>query len=417
MIDHEGHIIFYGQTQSGKTSYTKHLIENIYKPEKLYVFTTIPRTWKDFYNARVFSKEDFQENVHKIILECDKIIGKELDPKARFLVVFDDFNDAINTQTDSSYRQLWTASRHSGIRIINMAQQTKMIGKIPRANARFILMMAMISNDEIKELASIYCNNNYIKLLEICRNSQKINSRAVILFDKDLNEFAYDYNYADNKQIVDADGNPLITSLVVTLSHPDNTSLLPIDRMTYHGLPDLSPQILPAQPQNTFNINNKQATNMYDKSTNNIAINNSLKNSQIIETTNTHHELKMLTITNNYKLQLKQDMYDIRTSLVHKSSQSYEDMEKIIKTANHVLRPSIPYELEDYDEAMDDLMREFFPDDKYRKTKINTDITEPSNLFNIALKGCHLYMNRNNPQNLICEGYNLVKHFKETLNN
>ena len=140
----QGHILVYGQTMSGKTFFTKHILD-VLKPDNIYVFTTT-NDWTDYNNYHNFNR------ISTILNEIEYSEGSNI-------IVFDDFNDQINTSTDKHYIELFTRGRHKNIRVINLAHNSKAIGPTVRANTRYVFMMSTINLEESNELAKIFYKN------------------------------------------------------------------------------------------------------------------------------------------------------------------------------------------------------------------------------------------------------------------
>ena len=152
-INEPGHLLLYGETNSGKTTFAIKICEYL-KPTKIFIYTGMPKCFKNkFKNADIF--EDFDN-----IKEIKKYIVDNHEDKD-YIILFDDFNDKINTQTNSEYIELFTKYRHYNTRIINLGHNVKMVGRTIRTNCRYIYIFSTINNNEtIKDLAIQYFESN-----------------------------------------------------------------------------------------------------------------------------------------------------------------------------------------------------------------------------------------------------------------
>lgn len=206
-----GHMAIYGPTESGKTRYAKTLITNVLKPHNLIVFLgSIDKSWDCFALPTVLEGVDwvmkcsvydsFDDNIEKILDDC---IAEHAEGH-KTVIVFDDFNNKINTQTNTRYIELFTQGRHAGIRVINMSQTGVGIGKASRGNIRYVALLHT-SNIEFVRSLSIYLNNNFAKLSEYM--DSVAGTRNVVLIDTKNQDVVIDNseNYAPrNGQLVPA---------------------------------------------------------------------------------------------------------------------------------------------------------------------------------------------------------------------
>tara|TARA_R110002153_G_scaffold274345_1_gene448989 strand:+ start:4704 stop:6029 length:1326 start_codon:yes stop_codon:yes gene_type:complete len=199
-----GHVAIYGPTESGKTQYAMKLIKEVIRPDHIVVFLgSEDRTWANAMGGEIECHGKLKP------LEFDPVIAKvRQQATARnatgraTIVVFDDYNTDINSTNSASYNQLFTAGRHCGIRIINMSQTAKGIGKDARGNVRYFFSLHMSNMEYVKDLAG-FINIPYAEMQTQYNSIQ--GSRNVIVFDSKLRAIGLDNanNYGD--PIVDND--------------------------------------------------------------------------------------------------------------------------------------------------------------------------------------------------------------------
>jgi hypothetical protein len=176
-ISDVGHILIYGPTYSGKTYFCKYLIEQL-KPENIYVFTSTPRAWKGYELY-----DDFDGNITKILTDSQYLFDNQEDERCNQIVVFDDYNDKINTITNKKYKELFTGGRHKGIRVINLAQQSKAIGPTVRDNVKYVFTMALTSADEVKSIADTYFNKERFEFKKIINKAHETNTYSTVMLN------------------------------------------------------------------------------------------------------------------------------------------------------------------------------------------------------------------------------------------
>lgn len=166
-----GHIGIYGPTMSGKTTYAIAFIKHVLKPDRVYVFLGSPaKSWDAVVSSDGFVLHKTFDKLKEVIETCTN------DPESSTVVVFDDFNEQINTNSDK-YTQLFAQGRHCGIRVINMSNTMKGIGKGAREQLRYVAMTYMNNLEMVKSLASNYLNNDQNRLhenLEVIKGSRNV---------------------------------------------------------------------------------------------------------------------------------------------------------------------------------------------------------------------------------------------------
>ncbi len=281
-----GHCIVYGQTFSGKTHFTKHLIKQL-NPNNVYVFTTSPHDWVGYETY-----DNFENNIKNILINS-KAAKDTNSHDCKNIVVFDDFNSEINTSQNKAYNELFTSGRHYGIRVINLAQQSKHIGPTVRSNARYIFIMAVVLEDELKKLADMFFNKEKFALKKITTVALKESQYACVMID------------ANNRQtsvyIAPAIKKSNIPKEEIEIKENDNVSVIPRINEYNKTIDVVPPQgsALRETPSDAIfqgtqsydqmrslqtSFGNKYAQNMVDNSQNNFQIDYRIKNQQLIET-------------------------------------------------------------------------------------------------------------------------------------
>lgn len=368
------HMIVFGETFSGKTYYTKHLLRTL-NPEKIFVFTGSPHEWIG-YNTFT---DSFEENATKLIEQCtEKMNEYRLQPnyiKCPFVVVFDDFNEEINTKSNELYKTLYTRGRHFGMRIINLAHSSHAIGPLARANARYIFILASTSNNELEKLAELFCNRNHYRLKQIVQNAFQQSQYNCVVIDKRTQQHAIDHATVD-----------------VDVTVPQSAGIFTNpSEVGYHGVTN---PLVGAQPSVTTQIASKTANNMIDNSINNFNINHNVKMQQLIEANNIHNDIKMqnLVFQNTYKM--KEDVLNVR-ELVYKPFKSPQEKDYITQVFNKTLTPSPPFTIMDYEEGIPMFMETYFKESYKNSSNVlekagNLMLCDRNDIVSVATSGWSL---------------------------
>lgn len=379
------HMVVFGETYTGKTYYTKYLLD-ILKPDRVYVFTGSPHEWDN--PKYIVYTEDFDNNAVSLMDDCSKIMDDkrtsvDFEPHCPHIVIFDDFNEEINTKSNEIYKSLYTRGRHKGIRVINLAHQSHNIGPTARANARYIFILSSTSEAEVESLAELFYGKNHIQLKKIVKDAYNKNPYNCVVLDKRTKQFKIDIAPAPTTLTHNTHNVEISTEL------PSN-SLLGSNpaSATYFGVGN------PIGPAMTTNIGTKNAHNMYDNSINNFNINHNIKMKQMLETNNTHNEIKLQNLIFERELRLKEDIMTAG-DIINKSFKTPEDIMKIVKILNQSLRPSPPFTALDYKEGIPVFMN------KYHNREY-----KPSNTQNIIESAGSMIMSGNDTLGLASSGWN-----------
>lgn len=156
-----GHVGVFGATGSGKTTYIKHILKQLDIPkERIYIYTTTGYQWDDV--GEVF--DDFG-NIGELVskINKNKHVGKSV-------LIFDDFNEVINTQTNPKYIGLFTHGRHAGIIVINGAHAPTSMGSKARKQLKYTAIMNTSDMEILSSLSQYYLLGDTDKLIKSMDN-------------------------------------------------------------------------------------------------------------------------------------------------------------------------------------------------------------------------------------------------------
>lgn len=340
-----GHILLYGQTHSGKTYYAKHLIDKL-DATKVFVFTATPDEWKDVDD--VFT-ENFEDNIDAIKNECAMGTTKSIEkgePKPKYIIILDDFNEQINTISNDNYKEMFTRFRHYGVRVINLAHTINAIGPTARNNSRYVCFMSTISDRELKNVSDTFFQKNFFPLKKFTDNARQENEYNCIIID-------------GSSRKIFTDRAP-IKILISSELHPKSSLATDPANTIYPGISD--PMSCPTSgngqmgSNSTLSFGNKSAYNMVDNSTNNIQISHNIKMKQLQQQNTSQNNMKM----ENYHFSQEMEKVaesDVVKALIRSPFKTSDDKKRILKDINKRLRPSYPYTLEDYDDGVKSYMK------------------------------------------------------------
>lgn len=346
-ISDVGHIIIYGPTYSGKTYFCKYLIEQL-NPENIYVFTSTPRAWKGYELY-----DDFDGNINKILTDSQYSFDNQDSERCNQIVVFDDYNDQINTTTNKKYKELFTGGRHKGIRVINLAQQSKAIGPTPRDNAKYVYTMALTSADEIKSIADTFFNKERFQFKKLIAKAHETNIYSCVEINVQTRQTQILTAPEKKKSnIPKYDGNEIIPvkpqlstraeyNITKGINLPQDSvlSMDPSDAIDNRVVSYDQIQYETRQGENS-QFGNKYANgNMIDNSNNNFNIDYQIKNQQLKETNIINNQNRVYSNTVNNKIELE--------NLKHK--QEVKKFEYIDKTLDLLNTPEFQLTGDDKD--------------------------------------------------------------------
>jgi len=339
MLDDFGHVLIYGETGGGKSTIATKIC-NYLNPTKIFIYTGVSKCYKHkFNNSEIFEDFDNIKDIKKYIIDTHE--------KNNFIILFDDFNDKINTQTNSDYIELFTKFRHYNTRIINLAHSVKAIGKSVRLNCRYIYIFSTINNNEtIKDLALQYFDSNNKELEKILKKARTDNIYNVIYIDRRIGSY----------EIINA--NDIKTSNVNVLANiPDNSTILvKPENCNYMGCKiqslDETSQLNEYNTANTsgigvLNFQKKADNDFIDNSNNKITYNNTISSNQLIQTKKDQYEMKILSLHLEHKYSVEQKKEHLKNNLLN-PNRSEIDIINIIKDLKYFAKVSIDVDRDNY---------------------------------------------------------------------
>jgi hypothetical protein len=404
-----GHFIIFGPTYSGKTHYAKHLITQL-APTKVFVFAGEPYQWAEpgFH----VQDEAFEIAAVKIFEECSEYMkanrGKPDCAACPFLVIFDDYNEEINTSHNENYKKLYTKGRHSGIRVINMAHFTRAIGPVARTNVRYISFMCTTPDDEVKLIADAWFDKDYFSLkrkVKTCLQSSRYNVLVIDRITKSVNVSkapaplptpstavtvpSNDNNVQDRiaknmQTLMNMPTSFREHSATKEVTVPDNASIFTNPESLLVDNIGSGPSVGDTNVGGTLNVGNKSAHNMLDQSNNVFNIDHRIKMDQRVESNNINNQMKMQNVKVNNTITLYQHVHDTR-DLIYKPFKTQEEITKIIYVLNRTLRPNIKYTVRDYKEGIPIFLKHYFQE-HYDEDEESEDELEDK-ILNVAVTG------------------------------
>lgn len=386
-----GHIIVYGDTASGKTYYTKYLID-IINPKKTYIYAGVPDQWeKTFKNVY-----DNFDNIKEIVDICKEKKNK-IKRENKFIIVFDDFNKRINTQTNQDYLNLFTEGRHAGIRVINLAHHVQDVGPSVRNNARFIVFTKM-PDDELRRIADTFYDKKYIDILRLLKDTPEYTVGVLDKRNKDLFTDLAVMDDEEEKLYTKRDVEEMLRSTLALKKEPEVTELQ-INR------PEISPpsanlvegvEQFESGKRVSFNVNKSANRDFMDNSQ--TVYNTAIKNESKIDIINTNHIINLTKITNEYELQRLKDKEETRY-LIRKPWKSDTELKRIIHCLNNELQPKVLFDMTNYEDGCILFLDKFYGEDY---TPLSKDAGTISKIGT-------MYESRNDPFSLFTLGLAFAK--------
>lgn len=368
--DHS-HIILYGATYSGKT-YLATYINKILDTDTTIVFTGTPEAWSSYITH---GADNFDENIKNIQDNCKKTGGHHL-------VVFDDFNGLINTQSNTALNELMTKGRHSGIRVLFLAHTTKAVGPTVRVNSRIFIAMSTIDLPEKKELASMALDNDFLKLDKYFQAAINDNEYNAIYVDKRKRDIHIIRAPQIQKRTIstDIEGTVLAQNSADTMYSSMGTGV-----------------------QSTSQFGSKYAHNMVDNSNNIFNVDHSIRNDQRLLTSKVNQQIKQ----DEYSFELEMNMtrmFDEAVLLCFKPMLQDSDKERLSHAMNMYLKPTKKkFDIYNYNKGIPIFLK------RYKDVQIeNTDsIYEP-----FVNRGIDIIRNASDPTMWLKQGLDFYKNMR-----
>lgn len=102
------------------------------------------------------------------------------------IIVFDDFNEEINTRQNDDLVALYTTSRHVGIRMISVSHSFSSVGNKIRDNIAYAVIMSSVGSkiDMVQNLSKLYLGGDVKKLRDALKQLQDIEFSCLIIDKK-----------------------------------------------------------------------------------------------------------------------------------------------------------------------------------------------------------------------------------------
>jgi ABC-type oligopeptide transport system ATPase subunit len=319
-----GHIGVFGGSGSGKSTYMKRMLQEFRAdPADVYVYTTTGYQWTDCSN-NIY--DDFG-NIGTIVAKINKT---KADKKG--YIIFDDFNEVLNTQSDQQYIALFTAGRHAGVCVINGAHTPTSMGAKARKNLKYSVIMNTNDMETIAALSNFYLLGDKEKLLHALEN--KPNKYAAIVIDNETRKLKYDdaADHKDDNQANNRNGTGNVGNMSM-----GNTS----------------------QNYNDCNVMDNSINNS------NYNINQSIEIKNMIEANNLKNELSIINYQHRLKLKKMERQEELK-NLILKFGKSRDDKMRIASLMN-IFITNYTVTVGNYEEYIEPFMDNYYPEIGYKK--------------------------------------------------
>jgi hypothetical protein len=339
----KGHILVIGATNTGKTYFTKRLLNYLNYNEdntRVYCNEISKEQWDEYETLDIWTNESFEDI---------KKFGKENKQKGS-IVIFDDFWNNVNMSHNKDFGSLLRTIRHYNVRIIIIVHT---IGDVPssvRENVSHCFSTYITNNHLRKELATTFFSGDMTHLienLEQCKGNynlihiDKIKSDINIINAKDLDEEDSDEE-PENKQI-DA------------INTRDEISVDASKKVTNNGL------------YNDMSVTNNQ-----------IKIDADLQKTITLNKTNLDYKIEQSNVQNKIEIEKYyhvQQLNEIKGKdetkmLLYKNIKSNDDEIKLVENLAYFLKDSNITQQNYSRNKKDELfMQMYFPEHNYRSKR------------------------------------------------
>ena len=189
LIDPSSSILVVGSRRSGKTTYSKYLVEKIkhlYSLIIVFTHTKSSRQWNNLIPEK-FIIEKYNPEIIENIIERNKILKKNCpDINRNTLVIFDDVIDDSSLRNDDSIKSIFTIGRWNNIGILFLTQYLNAVSPTCRNNSDIVICCIQNSNQAIEILYNTYGiidKQTFINLLN--ENTKDYN---VFIIRNDIND-------------------------------------------------------------------------------------------------------------------------------------------------------------------------------------------------------------------------------------
>jgi len=189
LIDPSSSILVVGSRRSGKTTYSKYLVEKIKHLYSLIIVFTHTKSsgqWNNLIPEK-FIIEKYNPEIIENIIERNKILKKNCpDINRNTLVIFDDVIDDSSLRNDDSIKSIFTIGRWNNIGILFLTQYLNAVSPTCRNNSDIVICCIQNSNQAIEILYNTYGiidKQTFINLLN--ENTKDYN---VFIIRNDIND-------------------------------------------------------------------------------------------------------------------------------------------------------------------------------------------------------------------------------------
>ena len=201
LIDPSSSILVVGSRRSGKTQYSKYLVDQIkdlYSLIILFTHTKSSHQWDNIINSNCIFDE-FDDLIIDKIIKRNQILKEHCpDININTLIIFDDIIDDSNLKNDDSIKRIFTAGRWHNIGIIFLTQYLNALSPTSRTNCDIIICCVQNSLQSVEILYDSYGIIDKKQFVELLNNYTKDFSVFIIKNDKNTNvpEIKYQFDKA-----------------------------------------------------------------------------------------------------------------------------------------------------------------------------------------------------------------------------
>jgi hypothetical protein len=281
------------------------------------------------------------------------------------LIIFDDYNNEINTHVNTDYKDLFTRGRHNNLRVMNLVHHSTAIAPIARKQCKFnMVLAATIDRGELKELAKCCYRgpeNMFIKSIDSIRDKNRYSSMFVDKSDTRIAAITADYKKVKDRDarvdelVAKQTGRTLAAAdSEVEVALPPGSSLLetPGDA-AFEGVADPfgggdsnAQYVNPTMGGNMFgSIGQKNILNhgqFADNSKNVYNTQYKVNQQQMLDTQMINHQQRVMQMEYKMKEDLAARKYKC-WELVNQENVTLGEMGYVLETVNMMLRPKTPY--------------------------------------------------------------------------
>ena len=199
-IDPASTILIVGSRRTGKTFYSKYLVNAIKPLYSLIIVIThskIKKEWSEVVEDDMIF-DHYDPDIIKLIVKRNKLIINECpDINPNVLIIFDDVLDDKSLKTDKMIEMIFTRGRHLHIGIIFNTQYLNSISKTMRVNSDIVIVTiqnnlqaldilyesyGVIKKNEFIQLVNEYTQN---RMVFVIRND-KLSNKPTIKYQWDI---------------------------------------------------------------------------------------------------------------------------------------------------------------------------------------------------------------------------------------